>query len=217
MNTEQTSLLPNKLTQSQTQLKEMSDSTKQLSVWHKRLMFARKIGRGICILLILVICVHTIYNVLRLLDSFQEKDVASVRKKIETDEPLDIPMISFDSQGQWHIQGLHFDPAQTPFQAIMPMPETAGLIGTRTDKDGVPLMQLYDITEEDINERVLQTSIETRLLENWTTQGWNTKRIEIPNLVSYRCDHGEKQCFVQFFSDKVKIYVLISLSTTNFK
>lgn len=193
-----------------TQPQGASDLAKQPSSWRKRFGFARKIGRGICILLIVAICGHTIYNVFRLLDSFQEKDVPSA---LEHEEQWDIPLISFDPQGQWHIQGLHFDPSQTPFQAIMPMPETANLIGTRTDKDGNPLMQLFEIVEENAS----QTSTETQLLQNWATQGWTTKRVDMPNLVSYRCDHREKQCFVQFFSDAAKHYVLICLSTSHFK
>ena len=177
----------------------------------QKLSLAGKIGRGICILLILVICGHTVYNVFRLIDSFNESDVELSPKDVEKEEEIsEMPIISFDADGQWLIPGLHqVDSPDVTLQPIMSMPASAVLVGSRTDKDGKPLMQLFEYPcEHSANE----TEPEKLLLESWSEQGWKVKRIDLPDLVSYRCTSPEKHCLVQFFSDKTKIYVLLCLS-----
>jgi len=186
----------------------------ETTLLQKRLQRIRRIGRGACVVLILIVCGHTIVNLFRLLDSFDEKVPPMTSTEFTTKEPPPFPVITFDPQGQWMLDGIHLEASATT-QVIMPMPETAHLVGTRFDRNDVPLIQLFDLEATTALEQ--DQSIEQSLLQFWANQGWTFQSMNIPALPSYWCEHPDQNSFVQFFSEGEKHCVLICLAPKNFE
>ena len=180
------------------------ESKKALTPWQKRMAFAGKAGRAVCIVLIFLVCGNVICNVFRLLDSFNEKEPPEPASSQQSDLPPMLPVITFDPEGRWELAGLTTEDTHP----LMPMPETVTMIGSRNDRNGSPLMQLFEFEANDPG--VLREPWEQTLLDFWSQHGWKSRSLEIPTLCSSLCENGDSQCYVQFFSDDTKCNFLVS-------
>ena len=183
-----------------------TESKKTFTAWQKRITMAGKIGRIVCIMLIFLVCGNVIRNIFRLLDSFHEKEPTDLVSNLESDLPPLFPAISFDPEGQWELAGLSPEMAQP----LLPMPETVTMVGSRNDRNGTPLMQLFEYRTENSSD--LSAKPTQFLLGYWLQKGWKYRIMENPPLVAYWCENGEYRCFVQFFSDNGKFHILICLA-----
>ena len=172
-----------------------------------KLETARKIGRFLCLALILVICGSTVYNVFRLMDSFEEKAPPPVKNAEVEEVPPLFPVVTFDPDGRWEIAGLSADVANSP--PLLPVPETAVLLGVRNDRNGKPQMQFYEIPEDAVSAPD-EKNWEQVLVDSWKKQGWTANELKMPEIISYECQKSDEYRFVQFFSDHEKYYLLLS-------
>jgi len=183
--------------------KTKTEPQKPLTPWQKRMTRARVIGRAVCVVLILVVCGNVTWNIFRLLDSFNEKEPSAFVADRQPDDVPMFPLITFDPEGQWELSGL----STVVTSPLMPMPETVTMLGSRNDRDGSALMQLFEYQAANAD-----TPPENRtqpLLDYWSQQGWKCRSLEVPLLASWLCECGNRRCHVQLFFDDSKCYVLV--------
>ena len=183
-----------------------------LKQYLQRLEIPRKIGRFVCVALILAICGRIVYSTFRLLDSFDEKEPLQAENTDADEIPLPFPIVAFDPAGKWEIAGLSPGViAESP--PLMQIPESAMLLSVRNDREGNPQMQLYEISEEDIS--LHSEHWEQNLVDSWTKLGWATQSLGLPGVISYECTKSDEHRFIQFFSDETRYYVLLSRAEQN--
>ena len=187
-------------------------SPSPLKLYLKRLEIPRRIGRFVCVALILAVCGHTVYSIFRLMDSFDEKEPLQAENTEADEIPLPFPVVAFDPAGKWEVAGLS-PGAIAESSPLMQIPENAMLLSVRNDRDGKPQMQLYEIPEEAISSHNEQW--EQNLVDSWTKLGWTTRPLALPEVVSYECTKSDEHRFIQFFSDETRYYVLLSRAEQN--
>ena len=180
-----------------------TESSKPLTAWQNRMKTGGKVGRVVCIVLIFLVCGTVIRNIFRLLDSFHEKDPTDLVSNLEPDLPPLFPLISFDPEGQWELTGL----SQEMAQPLLPMPETVTMVGSRNDRNGIPLMQLFEYHSEDSSDPSAEAM--PFLLDYWGQYGWKFRSMEIPSLISYSGENGNNRCLVQLTPDSSRCCFLV--------
>jgi len=183
--------------------KTKTEPQKPLTVRQQRMTRARVVARVICVVLILIVCGNVTWNIFRLLDSFNEKEPAAFSADQQLEDIPMLPLFAFDPEGQWELSGL----STVVTLPLMPMPENVLMLGSRNDRDGKALMQLFEYQAADANIPP-ETWIQS-LLDFWSQQGWKCRSLEIPLLVSWLCERGNSRCHVQLFLNDSKCYFFV--------